>query len=127
MADDPNPALRAELLAALTVLAPQIRGLHSLSAVSPPDLRVEVNAQIAARERRRDLIQAVLNGLDMVVAERTALEADGYPALPPDAVIASLFAELNEEMSDLQSAAAVFKLDQAANMSVALGKAADKS
>jgi len=34
MADDPNPALRAELNAALDAITPQLRGLHDLVAVS---------------------------------------------------------------------------------------------
>ena len=109
MADDPNPALRAELNAALAVLAPQIRGLNDLSKTSiSPDLLIQVEDQITARVRRQALIQAVLNGLDAALGELEALESDGYPALPTMAVVGSLFSELQEENSDLAAAVGVF-------------------
>ena len=109
MADDPNPALRAELNAALAVLAPQIRGLNDLSKTSiSPDLLIQVEDQITARVRRQALIQAVLNGLDAALGELEALESDGYPELPTMAVVGSLFSELQEENSDLAAAVGVF-------------------
>lgn len=110
MAADPNPALRSELNAALNVLAPQIRGLHDMAAVSiSPDLLVEINAQITVRERRRDLIRAVISNLDTVVMALQALDADGYPTLDAMIVQPGLFTELQGEVSDLEAAAAVFK------------------
>jgi hypothetical protein len=122
MADDPNPALRAELTAALAVLAPQIRGLRDLSAVSiSSDLVAEIIVQAGDRERRRDLIHAVISALDQVVATRVALEADGYPTLTTSPVVQSLFSELQEEAGDLQAAVAVFTTDQAATMAITLG------
>jgi hypothetical protein len=110
MAADPNPALRSELNAALAVLAPQIRGLHDMAAVSiSPDLLAEINAQITVRERRRDLIRAVISNLDTVVMALQALDADGYPTLDAMIVQPELFTELQGEVSDLEAAAAVFK------------------
>jgi hypothetical protein len=113
MADDPNPALRTELNAALAVLAPQIRGLNDLATTSiSTELLAEVNDQITARVRRQGLIQAVLNGLDAALAELEALDADGYPDLPAVPVLGSLFAELQEESSDLAAATGVFSDEQ---------------
>jgi hypothetical protein len=127
MATDPNPALRDELNAALNVLAPQIRGLHDLAAVSiNPELMGFVNAQITARERRRDLIRQVLANLDTTVVSLQAVEADGYPALSPVVVAPTVFSELKGEMDDLAAAAAVFKADIASRMAIGLGAAEAK-
>jgi hypothetical protein len=120
MAADPNPALRSELNAALAVLAPQIRFLHAIKAVaeSPdplaassisPDLLVEIKAQIVVRERRRDLIKAVIANLDTVVMALQALDADGFPTLDAMVLQPELFTELSSEVSDWGAAAAVFK------------------
>lgn len=126
MADDVNPQLRAELNAALDVLAPQIRGMHDLLAVSISDqLRAEISTVVANRERRRDLIQAVLNDLDAALRERTALEDDGYPSLPNVSIVNSQFSELQGEAADLQAAVGVFG-QEASRLSVGLGAAADK-
>ena len=128
MADDPNPALRAELTTALGIVAPQIRGLHDLTTVSiSPDLVEDVNNQITSRERRRDLIQAVLTALDHVVSALKALEADGYPDLKTSLIAQSLFTELQGEQTDLQAAVAIFTPDQAVNLSVAFGSAEAKT
>lgn len=127
MADDPNPALRAELKAALTVLAPQIRGLHDLAGVSiSPDLASEVQNQITMRQRRRELINVVLDALDAVFAALVALEGDGYPKLEQNPLIPALFAELQQEQSDLVAAWGVFAQSMAAQMSVALGSPTEK-
>lgn len=126
MADDVNPALRAELNAALEVLAPQIRGMHDLINVSISDeLRAEVADVVQKRERRRDLIQAVLNNLDATLSARTALETDGYPTLPHVSIVNSQFTELQGEAADLQAAVGVFG-QEASRLSVGLGAAADK-
>lgn len=128
MADDPNPTLRAELLAAVAVLAPQIRGLHDLSTVSiSAELRATISAQIADRERRRDLVQAVLNCLDQTLAALKLLEQDGYPQLPVTTLLQSQFLELQDEAGDLRAAVAVFQADAAAKLTIELGQPADKS
>ena len=128
MADDPNPGLRTELMAAMAVLAPQIRGLHDLAAVSvSSDLAVEIGHQITSRERRRDLILQVIQTLDHVIVARNELEADGYPTLDGAIVVTSLLSELQEESADLLAAVAVFKPDDtAASMTVGLGTPAAK-
>ena len=113
MADYTESQLRAELQAALAVLAPQIRGLNDLSKTSiSTELLNQIDEQITNRVRRQSLIQAVLNGLDAVDGELSALENDGYPDLPPVAVLGSLFSELQEENSDLAAGVAVFTSEQ---------------
>ena len=111
--NDPNPALRAELMAALAVLAPQIRGLQDLATMPvSADLHTQISAQITARTTRQQLIMAVLGGLDAVVNERETLGDNGYPGLPAVSVAGSLFSELQEENSDIAAALAVFTVDQ---------------
>lgn len=113
MADDINPAKRAELLAAEAVLAPQIRGLHDLGTTSiSTELKATIATQVAVREQRAGLIQAVLNCLDQTLAALRLLEQDGYPALPAAPIMGSLFSELQEEKSDLAAAVAVFATEQ---------------
>lgn len=110
MANDVNSALRAELLAAQIVLEPQIRGLHDLVTVSITEgLRAAIHEQITARERRRDLIQGVLDQLDATNAAQDELEADGYPALPTAELLPGLFTELRGEDADIKAAVAVFE------------------
>lgn len=109
MADDPNPALRAELLAALAVLAPQIRGLYDLADIPASDgLEVAIARQIAERERRRDLINAAIAALDGALEALNALEADGYPALPTAPLRADMLAELQGEHADIETAVGLF-------------------
>jgi hypothetical protein len=111
--NDPNPALRAELMAALAVLAPQIRGLQDLATMPvSAELHTQISAQIAARTTRQQLIMGVLGGLDAVVNERETLGDNGYPGLPAVSVAGSLFSELQEENSDIAAALAVFTADQ---------------
>ena len=107
---DPNPALRAELEAAKAVLEPELRGLRDLFVVSiSAPLQSSVNDQILVRQRRLDLINEVLNALDNVVLDRTALEADGYPEMPDAPLPADQFTELQGQDADLQAAIGVFE------------------
>jgi len=123
MADDPNPALRAQLMEAMSILAPQLRGLHDLKNVSlSPESKAEIQEQIDFREKRWDLIQAVINDLDSDVAALERLEAHGFPALPDDLVPSSVIDELAGEIADLEAAAAVFKIDNAVAVAVSLGE-----
>jgi hypothetical protein len=128
MADDVNPALRAELEAALAVLEPEIRGLHDLTTVSiSTELQTEINKQIDIREHRRDLIQSVLNSMNATNAARNALEADGYPALPDAVLSPVLFSELKGEDADITAAIGVFEEKlPATTMSIGLGAPVDK-
>lgn len=123
MAADPNPALRAQLIADRASLAPQIRGLPDVANTSvSADMVAALNQQLHVRVRRRDLIQAVLDQLDQTVTSLVALEADGWPDAVPHAVLSqSLFDELHGEQSDVESAVAVFVDQQAASIKVTLG------
>jgi hypothetical protein len=126
MAADPNPELRAELEAALAVIEPQIRGLNDLLNVSiSGELAASIRGELAEREHRRDLIVAAIACLDALQAAMDALEADGYPALPPATIIASQYAELQGQASDLTTAVAVFD-EQASQLTVGLGTPAAK-
>lgn len=129
MAEDPNPALRAVITAARDHLDPQIRGLRALASIDfiSPELQAAANGEADNRQRRRDLEQAVLNRLDSVVAALEALEADGYPALPNTAILATLYAELRRQIAELQGAADVFTGAMAATMSIVLGEPQPKS
>ncbi|MES2146706.1 MAG: hypothetical protein V4491_02540 [Pseudomonadota bacterium] len=126
--NDPNPALRAELLAAIDVLDPQIGGLRDLAEASiSEDLRADIRNQILTRERRRGLIEAVLGVLDQVIVEREALAADGYPVLPPMELPESEYEELQAELAEILAAIAIFQQPApAVTVSVDLGSPADK-
>ena len=127
MADDINPARRTELENELNDLAPKIRGLDDLALVSiSSDLSARVVAQANVLKRRRDLIQAEVDGMDNVNALHAALLADGYPSLPNASVIDSLFAELKEELADIEAAVSVFSTE-AANVSISLGTPSPKA
>ncbi len=128
MADDVNAALRAELMDRLAVLQPQIRGFHDLIDTSiSEDLRAVFRKEIENRERRRDLIQTVINHLDATNGAMTALEADGYPALPNVTISPELFAELRGEEADLDAAVAVFQEPSpATGMVLQLGELTEK-
>lgn len=121
MASAVDPALRAELEQALAVIEPQIRGLHDLTTTSiTAELKAAIEAQIVPRERRRDLIKAVLTALD-------ALEADGYPALDKADLPANLFDELQGENTDIEAAVDVFEESgPASHIAVSLGEPAEK-
>lgn len=111
--NDPNPARRAELNAALAVVNPQIRGLQDLSVTSiSAELKAQIALQVDARSRRVTLINAELAALDTAVQAMNNLEADGYPDLPATPIIGSLFEELHEENADLTAALAVFASEQ---------------
>ena len=109
MADDPNPASRAELLAALAVIEPQIRGLEALLKFPiSSDTEAGIMAAIDLRTRRRDLIRAELDALDAGAAAQMALEADGYPALDPMPVAPEMVQEILRDLADLEAAIGVF-------------------
>jgi len=129
MAADPNPTLRAQLEAALAVLAPQIRVLHDLAAISiPTELRVIVNDAIATREPRRDLILEVIAALDAVLAVLNNLEGDGFPDLPNVTITPILLQALHDALSDLNAGASVFAVQQmATELRISIGAAVDKS
>ncbi len=113
MADDLNPAKRAEIVAAIAVVVPQIRGLGDIvvAPISPP-LQAMVRTQSGVRVRRHTLLQAVINSMDAAVAALADLENDGYPDLPLAPLSDSLFTELQRENNDVEAAVAIFTTEQ---------------
>lgn len=127
MADDLNPAFRAEITAARAVLAPQLRGLRDiLNDTISAEAHAEVSGQIVVKERRDGLLSAMLAAMDGAVGAREALELDGYPVVPTAKVSDAVLAELRGEVSDVQAAAAVFVVDSAVSISVGLGEPVSK-
>jgi hypothetical protein len=123
---DPNPALRAELLAALVLIDPQIRGLYDLSHIPPStDLGAIIAAELENMTRRRDLIVAVLGTLAAGIDARESLAADGYPAVKEVQVPEGLFLELKSEVADVEAAAALFEA-MASTMTIEFGDPVDK-
>lgn len=112
--------LRAELVAATDVLTPQVNGLHYLSRFATlPGLAAEEGNQIVVFERRKDLIQAVITALDLLVA-------DGYPDELTDTISPELDTELRNEVSAIQAAAAIFKRNVAENLQVSFNQPVSK-
>lgn len=109
MAADPNPALRAEIQAALDVVEPQIRGLHDLLETTiSADLKNVLTTTVQARENRRGLLQAVIRGLDSTLLALQNLDSDGYPDLPDVILNVAEATELNGERTDLEAAIGIF-------------------
>ncbi len=123
MADDPNPALRAELTDALAVVASQVRGLNGLATSSiSADLAAEVTKQITARTHRRDLITNVIQKLDDALRALNTLQADGYPELLTAPISAALLNELRGEEDDLEAGIGVFAPALAATAKITFGQ-----
>jgi hypothetical protein len=111
MADDPNPALTAELMAARTVLAPQLRGLSDLLAVTTSsELHRRLAVAFSSRNHRDDLLATALVARDAYMDALNALDADGYPALPNINLTAELLAEVDREAANIGAAVAVFQI-----------------
>ena len=109
MATDPNPALRAEIQAALAVVQPQIRGLHDLLETDiSPALKAVITSTVQARENRQNLLLAVIRGLDATLGALQNLDADGYPALPDVLLSVDEATELSGEKTDLEAAIGIF-------------------
>ena len=120
--------LRKEIDDALAVVEPQIRGLGDLMKVSlsPPTVE-QVNTELADHDRRRDRLSKVIAALDAVDVAMVALETDGYPAMPKAEVAAAVYAELQEQLADIQAAINEFESQPiAVSISVSLGEAVDK-
>jgi hypothetical protein len=128
MANDVNPALTAELNAALDVLDSETRGLTALAAMPGSDpLKNELSLQLTSRARRRVLIEALIEALAAATMARDALIAEGYPSMPRASVPPALMNELKGDALDLHSAVNVFEeLLQASAMAVSLGAASPK-
>lgn len=127
MAEDPNPALSAELTAARAVLAPQLRGSTDFQGASiSAELRTVMQTAHTDRARRDSLLQAALAARDAYIAALDALENDGYPELPDVQIPGSLLSEIKEQQSDFTAAADMFEAAHATSINVTLGQAEPK-
>jgi len=109
MANDINPALRAELVAADATLDPQLRGLHDLLGTSiTEELRLSVGHEIDWRSERDNLILATIAAIDAAQTAYDLLIANGYPDLPNATLPAEQFTELTEQSQDLATAIGLF-------------------
>lgn len=128
MVDDPNPGLRTELQAAITLVEPQIAALENLGKLPLSGASMEsLNSTLATRRDRLQLLRNAVSALDNVVAAMTALEAQGYPALEPMTVVHEIFAEIDERRRQIELAASVFAEALAASMTIDLGDPAPKA
>ena len=107
---DPDPALRAELMAAIAVIDPMIKGLEDLSTIPPSsDLGLIVAAELAKLQHRRILLDRAVGALDIVVDARITLVDDGYPVIDQVQIPTVIFDELNAEVANVQAAAKLFQ------------------
>ena len=123
MAHNINQALETELNAALGVLEPQLRGLRDMEHDEiSSDLKSALDSTIEARDRRKSLIDKVLESINQAQRDYDAMVADGYPDLPPVKIPESTFRELSGEVADTQAAASVFvAIPQATSISIGIG------
>jgi hypothetical protein len=107
--NDPNPALRAEYVAAAGVLEPKLHGLSELlKAIDPGPLHDFLSREYRTLSRKFNLINATLAQLDGVVAARNTLDATGYPAVEPLPLPPELYAELQTDLEALRIAGSIF-------------------
>jgi hypothetical protein len=104
MAIETNPALRAELEAALKALEPQIRGGEDFVIdATTPELKTIATEELARLKNRRALLQNAIAADDNYKAQLAALEADNYPDTPKTSVPGPVFDEIKSETSDYKA------------------------
>ncbi len=107
---DVDPTLRAELLTAQALLAPDVRGLTYLLGVIPStELKNQIQDELTILNRRLGLIMAVLVALGGVQDALTALYADGYPSLTNITPSQALLALVQSVLADLEAAIALLE------------------
>jgi len=111
MADpnDPNPALRAGLVRLLAASTTQSADAAMPTILQTPALQARFEEAFERRERRRFLLQALVDALNAVIAAHKRLNADGYPTLDPLPLVPDLLAELQAERASLEAAIAQFQ------------------
>ena len=115
MIDNLDPSLRAELLAAMSTLEPQVRGLADFAEISSSGKAEQtIVNELVVRQRRLGYIEAVLEAIDDVEEALHALYADGYPNFAPVVGTQPVMQEINGEDADLQAAANIFRSGPAA-------------
>lgn len=127
--DDINPERRAEYLAAVAAVTPQIVGLASI--VNDPDISQETRGglqqELESRSRRKRLLEAALLQLDHCNDAQAALVEDGYPALPKSTVTEAVFEELRARREAIEAAIDQFEtIVEPPHLTITLGNPADK-
>lgn len=90
--------LSNQLVAAKTVILPEIEGLLDLLKLEiSDDSRLAIVAIFQSFEHRRRLLESALAAL-------SALSSDGYPALPPHEVSQVVLADLKRNLASIREA-----------------------
>jgi len=99
MADDPNAAYQAEIVAARDALVPIIGGLDDLEKLNRfSDAAKEfIRKVFALRAHRREIEDRVIAAIDTLNVAKNALVQDGYPNVVKISVPADVAAELDAE------------------------------
>jgi hypothetical protein len=106
---DPNPELRAEIMLAIEVLTPKLKGLTALvKIVEPGALLDRLTAQLAHAQTKFAALNNVILRLDRTLVSRQALAATGYPAVEALSLPAGLYAELYGYIGAIDIAALIF-------------------
>jgi hypothetical protein len=106
MANSPDPhsqTLLDDYNAQLVILVQEVRGLKIIASdpnITPDELNI-VNIQIGARQLRADLINASIVAIN-------ALAVDDYPDLLPVVIPPDILKAIQQEVSDVTIAAAIF-------------------
>jgi len=129
MADDVNPALRAEIVGALAKIEPVIEGLLDLTKIDASvEFRQFAVDQYNEHLERERLLNSVLADLDNVNDSMATLEANGYPAPIPSNPDAAVFRDMEQQRLELLAALEVFgSAAPAETLTVKLGVAKDKA
>jgi hypothetical protein len=115
-------ALRTELVAAIALLKPQIKGLNGLLVMAlSKDAAFAVRREAGDHARRLALCAAVLKALD-------ALEADHYPDMPKAGLPSQLLQELLDILAAITAALGEFEVQTAvaSNVVIELGQPTPK-
>ena len=102
MSTPATDALRTELLAAIDLLDPQIKGLDDFLLLHLSEVtRSSVQREQSDHVRRRGLCRDVLTALE-------ALNSDNYPSMPKAELGASSWQELQDQYASITAALAEF-------------------
>lgn len=103
---------RQEVGVAITVIGPQLEGLHDFDRLNISAMTKEVVEQeIHDYQRRLDLLQAAASALD-------ALDADGYPGIPARDVAEVIYADLHAQLDQITAAFATFQSNKAETLDI---------
>src|SRR5882724_512239 len=89
---------KAELLAAKTIITPQIEGLHDFARLNlHPDTAAIIAQAIDDFERRLSLIDTSLDSLK-------GLQNDNYPNMDSRSVLSEIYSDLQANVSTIEAA-----------------------